>query len=87
MEVSDQLHAPVVLPPVHIGYEVVWAPKQSGCGDEEKKSNYWPCRDLNPGRSAQSLDSIMTEPSRLKYERLLVFMTFVLNNFQSPDNP
>jgi hypothetical protein len=64
MEVSGQHHAPATLlpgeqPPIPTGYE-----RQSGRGGEEKKSLHCLFRELNLGRPARSLVTILTELSR-----------------------
>jgi hypothetical protein len=42
---------------------------RSGRGGEKKKSHHWSCRELNPGRAARSLVSVLTELRRLVEER------------------
>jgi hypothetical protein len=40
---------------------------QYGLDAEEKNAHHCPCRELNPGRLARSLNSRVTELSRLLY--------------------
>jgi len=50
MEVSGQLHAPAVLPPVSIGWDAGGAPDQFGSNGEEKRKKHLhsPCWESNP---------------------------------------
>jgi hypothetical protein len=63
MEVNGKFHALAALPPVPIGKEAGWDGPQSRseCGGEEKNSLLCFCRESNPGCSARSLMSILTE--------------------------
>jgi len=63
MEVSGQLHAPAALPQYC----------QSGRRDEEKKFSSLRLPQLNPGRPARSLVTILTELPRLTQTKANIF--------------
>jgi hypothetical protein len=60
MKVSGQLHASVKGPPIPIGQEAVWAPAPFWMRWRRAKYPYI-YRVSNPGRSARSLVTILTE--------------------------
>jgi hypothetical protein len=67
MEESGQCHFPAALPRCPLDRRLGRPQSRSGRGVEEKKSNHCPRRELNHGRPARSLVSILSELSRLLY--------------------
>jgi hypothetical protein len=71
MEVSGQLHAPAALSPGKeprhpFDWRLDGRQSRFGHGGEEKKKSFHcPRWELNPGRSARTLISILTELPRL----------------------
>jgi hypothetical protein len=60
--------------PVVFIYEVVWAPQPVWTWRRKKNSRHCPCRELNPGRPACSLVTVMTELD-------------LVNNYETHDSP
>jgi len=74
MVVSGQLHVPAALypgkePPVSIGLEAGWAHSRFGRGD--KRSDHNPYRELNPGRPARNLVTVL---SSLLYNLMFIVL-------------
>jgi len=81
MEVSGWLHTPAALPPgeefpVRVGWESGWAPEPvwtRGGG-----THHCPRREFNPGRSALSLVTLLTEIPLLTLIRLLIISLYFM---------
>jgi hypothetical protein len=56
MKVSSQLHAPTsLLQRYLLERRLCGAQNRFGRSDKERRFNHFPCRELNPGRPAQSV--------------------------------
>jgi hypothetical protein len=72
MEVNGQLQASAALPqgkepPIPLDRRLGGPQSRAGRSDEEEKSHHWACRELNPGRPARSLITILTELPLLQF--------------------
>jgi hypothetical protein len=65
MEVSSQFHAQAALLPVSTGEETGWTPELLWMQWPREKSHHCPCHELNLGRPARSLVSILNKPPHL----------------------
>jgi len=74
MDMSDQLHAPIVLPPEEIAPDTHWiggwvgprAGLDTALAKGEK--NHCPCRESDPDRPERSLAITLTELCRLQVQ-------------------